>query len=234
VPPELETEWLIIGVELAEKRWLLEDRAMIEGKFKIPAEQVRSPEDFTEDETWWLIPKFIGDGLDNLERFKEKAKAAAMDDDVLKTIRQKLKDEECLISHWRETYGTRIDEEVSVHLNELEHFFRKAGDDILDALNTPPEQRDPAKWVAARPRQPATMGRMTMSDPRPVTRDPLIAHRDPSPTDEAELQRLRRRARARKRRRLSLVRRSTLASSQHFSDLEVRKFSWSLLENKTG
>jgi len=70
-----------------------------------------------------------------------------------------------------------------------------------------------------------------MSDPRPVTRDPVIAHRDPSPTTEAEKERIVNdiRARARKRRRLSLVRRSAIASSREFSDSEVRKFAHFLL-----
>ena len=43
------------------------------------------------------------------------------------------------------------------------------------------------------------------NDPQPVTRDPLIAHRDPRPTTEVEKERLRKRARALRRKRRRLI-----------------------------
>jgi hypothetical protein len=125
----------------------------------VPSEgSIIQPEDMTDEMLEnvgpFLIAKFAANWLENLKRLKEEAKAAAMDDDALKIIRQKLKDDECWISRWSKRVGTRLGADVSENLKELECLFRQAGDDLLEALNTPPEERDPADWWKDDPNNP--------------------------------------------------------------------------------
>lgn len=113
-------------------------------------DQPIEPEQITEEN----LAEWAADWLRDLKRLKEEALASATNDDALRMIRQQLKDVECLISRCSKRVGTRFGEDVQANLQELERLFRKTGDSILDALNTEPEQRDPAKWWLNDPDNP--------------------------------------------------------------------------------